>query len=162
MRYHSTLWSLDNWGKLHMERLKYKDIWDETRVKLSLTTALHRRNKLFCNVDKMQREKPAKLMVKNVDQLQQQEAWANSTAAWQLNGVINSLNLYVGHLSTDIFLVCCLFHDAVSLSGYIPSKVGSLEIGEFGFMWKTWKENHDEPQNSWCSGRDLNWVPPER
>jgi hypothetical protein len=51
-----------------------KDIWDETKVKLPLTTALHHRNKLFCHVDKMQREKPAKLMVKYIDQLQQQEA----------------------------------------------------------------------------------------
>jgi len=126
MTYHSALWSLDNWGKLHMERLNYKDIWDETKVKLPLTTALHHGNKLCCHVDKMQRERPAKLMVKYVDQLQQQEAWANSTAAWQLNCVINSLNLYVGRLSTDIFLVCCLFHDVVSSSVCIASTVGSL------------------------------------
>lgn len=101
-------------------------------------------------------------MVKYVDQLQQQEAWANSTAAWQLNGVINSLNPYVGHLSTDIFLVCCLFHDVVSSSVCIASTVGSLAIGELGFMWEAWKENHDERHNGLCSGRDLNWVPPER
>jgi hypothetical protein len=87
----------------------------------------------------MQTEKPAKLMVEYIDQLQQQEAWANSTAAWQLNGVINSLNLYAGHLSTDVFLLCCLFHDAVISSGYIASKVGSLDIGEFDFVWKAWK-----------------------
>jgi hypothetical protein len=55
----------------------------------------------------------------------------NNTAAWQLNGVINRLNLYVGHLSTDMFFCCCLFYDAVSLSGYIASTVGRLAADEF-------------------------------